>query len=78
LALSVWRAGRALTDVDQPILAAIDQRPQQHAANDAENRRVGADAKGERDDDSERQPFDAGQRPEREAKIGEEAHHKSF
>ena len=39
---------RALADVNQAILVAIDQRPQQHAADDAEDRRVGADAERER------------------------------
>ena len=40
--------GRALTDVDQPLLVAVDQRPQQHAADDAEDRGVGADAQRQR------------------------------
>ena len=35
---------RALADVDEAIFAAIDQRTQQDAANDAEDRGVGADA----------------------------------
>ena len=45
----------ALTDVDQPILVAIDERPEQHAADDAEDRSVGADAERQRDDDGRRE-----------------------
>ena len=41
----------ALTDVDQPVLVAIDQRPQQHAAHHAEDGGVGADAERKRNDD---------------------------
>ena len=48
----------ALADVDQAILVAVDQRPQQHAADDAEDRGVGADAERERHDDGEGQPLD--------------------
>ena len=44
-------ARRALADVDEAILAAIDQRAQQHAADHAEDRGVGADAEGEGDHD---------------------------
>ena len=44
-------AGRALADVDQAILIAIDERPEQHLADDAEDRGVGADAERERDGD---------------------------
>ena len=33
VALSTPRPRRALADVDQPVLVAIDQRPQQHAAH---------------------------------------------
>src|SRR4029453_1411586 len=44
-------ARRALTDVDQAIFVAIDERPEKHAPDDAEDRRVGADAQCERDDD---------------------------
>ena len=44
-------AWRALADIDEPVLIAIDQRPQQHAADDAENGGVGADAQRQREDD---------------------------
>ena len=66
-AFSVPRPLRALTDVDQPILVAVDERPQQHAADDAEDRGVGADAKGERDDDGDGESLDPGQRAQRDS-----------
>ena len=65
---------RALTDVDQPILVAVDQRPQQHAPDDAENRGIGANAERQRQDDGEGQALDPGQRSERKAEIGDQAH----
>ena len=37
-----------LADIDQPIRLPIDERTQKHAPNHTENRRVGADAQGER------------------------------
>ena len=64
-------AGRALADVDQPVLVAVDERPQQHAAHHAEDGGVGADAERQRDDDGEGQPLDPGQRPQGETRIGE-------
>ena len=48
LCAETWRV---LADVDQTIFVAIDQRPQQHAADHAEDRGVGADAERERDHD---------------------------
>ena len=62
-------AGRALADVDQPIFVAIDERPQQHAADDAEDGGVGADAERERDDDGEREALGAQQRAQRDAHV---------
>ena len=64
----------ALADVDQPILVAIDERPQQHAPDDAEDRGVGADAERQGDDHRDGQSLGPGQRPEGIAKVGEEAH----
>ena len=61
--------GRALPDVDQAILVAVDERPQQHAADDAEDRGVGADAQGQRDDDRDGQALDSGERPQRKAEV---------
>ena len=64
----------ALADVDQAVLVAVDQRPQQHAADDAEDGGVGADAERQREDDGDGQALDPGQRPQREAEVGDEAH----
>src|SRR5262249_46937631 len=55
-------ARRALADVDQAVFAAIDQGAQQHAAHDAEDRGVGADAEGQGDDDGGDQTLRAEQR----------------
>ena len=74
LAFSTAEAGRALADVDQPVLVAVDERPQQDAAHDAEDRGVGADAERQGDDDGDGQPLDPGQRPQGETEIGVEAH----
>ena len=41
-------AARGLADVDQPVLVAVDQWPQQHAAHQRENCCVGADAESQR------------------------------
>ncbi len=65
--------GRALADVDQPILVAVDERPQQDTADDAEDRGVGADAERERDDHGEGQTLDPGQRTKRELEVGDES-----
>ena len=67
-------AARALANVDQAILVLVDERPQQDAPDDAEDRRVGADAERQGEDDRDRQPFDPGQRPQRKLEIGDEAH----
>ena len=40
-----------LPQVDQPIAVTVGQRLEQHAADDAEDRRVGADAERQRDHD---------------------------
>jgi hypothetical protein len=63
------QTGRALADVNEAIGVAIDQRPQQHLAHDAEDRGVGADAKGEGDDDGGGQPLRAQQRSEADAHV---------
>ncbi len=56
---------RALPDVDEPVCVAIDERPQQHAPDDAENRRIRADAEGQREDDGERKASGADERAQR-------------
>ena len=59
LAFSLPLPVRALPDVDQPILVIVDERAQQHAPHDAEDGGVGADAERQRQDDGDRQSFDA-------------------
>ena len=54
---------RALPDIDQPVLAAVDQRPQQHTANQAEDGGVGANSQRQRHDDGEGEPLVPPQRP---------------
>ena len=66
----------ALPDVDQPVLIAVDERAQKHAADDAEDRRVGANPEREGHDDRDRQTFHAVQRSQSEAEISEQAHMK--
>ena len=49
-------ARRALPDINQPILVAVDQRLDEHAAHQREDGGVGADAQRERDDHDKRKP----------------------
>ena len=62
-------AWRALADVDQPIFVAIDERPEKHAADDAEDRRVGADAERECEDDGGGEALDPEKRADGEANV---------
>src|SRR6267143_4164742 len=62
----------SLFDVDQPVFVAVDERPQQHTANQAENRRVRPDTQRQREHHSERQPFGAPQRADRELHVTQE------
>ena len=62
LSRAVADAERGLTDVDDAILIAIHQRCQEHAADDAEDSGIGADAERESDDDRESQAFCSPQR----------------
>jgi hypothetical protein len=45
------------------------KRAQEHAVDDAENRRVRADAESEREHERDRKPGHAGQIPDRDADI---------
>ena len=63
-----------LADVDQAVLVAVDQRPQQHAADDAEDRGVGADTQRQREDDGERQALGSGEGPKGELEVSQERH----
>ena len=65
---------RALADVDEPVLVAVDERPQQHAADDAEDGGVGADAERQREHDGDGQALGAGERAKRELEVGDQAH----
>ena len=68
-------AARALADVDQAIFIAVDERPQQHAADDAEDRGVGADPERQGDDHRDRHALDPGQRAQRKPEVGHQAAH---
>ena len=56
----------------EPILVAVDERAEEHAADDAEDRGVGADSERERDDDGGGQPLDAPERAQGEADVASE------
>jgi hypothetical protein len=66
-------AERTLPQVDQAILITIHERLQQHAVDDTEDRRIGADAQSQRDDDGGGETLDAAHGPNRVTKVGEEA-----
>src|ERR1700722_903414 len=61
-----------LADVDDAIFVAIIERAEQHAANDAKDGGVGADAERERDDDGDREAFAAPEGAGGEFEVGEE------
>ena len=62
------RTRRALADVDEAVLFSIDQGPEQHAVDDAEDGRVGANAEREREDDRDGQSLDAAERTKGKSK----------
>ncbi len=64
----------ALADVDERVLVAVDERPEQHAAHDAEDGGIGADAQGQRQHDGGREAPGAGEGTDGVAKIRQEAH----
>ncbi len=70
-------AGGALAYVDEAILVAVDERPEEHAADDAEYGSVGADAEREGDHNRKGQAFDSGERTDGKTDICEEAHKHS-
>jgi hypothetical protein len=51
----------ALADVDEAVLLAVGERPQEDAPHDAENRRVRTDPERQRQDQHDREPLDLGQ-----------------
>src|SRR5262249_39452292 len=62
-------AARALSDIDQPVFAAIDERPQKHTTHHAENGGVGPDAERQRERHRDSQPFSSSERAARNSKI---------
>ena len=67
-------AGRALAEIDEVLFVLIDEWPEQHTADDAEDRRVGANTERKRQDDRDGEAFDLGQRPGGELEVCDEAH----
>ena len=59
-------ARRALPDVDEPVLVAIHQRPDQDAPDDAEDGGVGANPQSQGHDDGQREALGAKQRAKSE------------
>src|SRR5579885_2863675 len=62
-------AAGALANVDETILVAIDERPEKHAANHAEDGGVSADAKGEGENNGDRTTLAAPKRADGELEI---------
>jgi len=67
-------AGSALPDVDQPVLAAIDQGLEQHSAHQRENGGVCADAERQGKHHGDRQPWSPNERISRNSQITNEGH----
>src|SRR2546427_4739105 len=67
-------AGGALLDVNEAALVAVHERPEQHAAHEAEHRGICADPERERQDDGGRQAFGPRERAEGELEILEKSH----
>src|SRR5260370_15802163 len=58
-----------LVDIDEALLVAIDERPKEHAAYQAEDSGVGADAQRQREHHSGCQSFAARQGPHRKSQV---------
>jgi hypothetical protein len=67
-------AGGALADVNQPILVAVDERLEEHAAHQREDGRVGADSQRQRQDHGDRKSFRPRERVERNSQVINECH----
>jgi hypothetical protein len=63
-------------DPHEPVRLVERQRAQQHGIDDAEDRRVRADAEGKDGDDRERERRRAQQNPEAIAEVGDERAHE--
>ena len=59
---------RRLTDEDQPIAVSVGQRLEQHAVNDAEDRRIRANPEAQREDGQQRE---AGTLPQRAHRVSQ-------
>ena len=64
----------ALLNVDEAIFVSVHQRTKQHAANEAEDRGVRADAECQSPDNGERETLGARERAKREPQILNEQH----
>src|SRR5882762_4737643 len=62
-------AGSALADVNEALLVAINERPKEHAAHQAEDSGVGADAQRQREHHGGCQSFAARQRPHSKSQV---------
>ena len=56
------------------LLVVVDERLEQHAADDAEDGGIGADAEREREDDGDRQAAGPDQGTKRVAEVSQESH----
>ena len=63
---------RALADIDEAALVAVDERTKEYAAHQGEDGGVGADAKREREHNGDSEPFRATERAQRNFQIVEE------
>jgi hypothetical protein len=59
----------ALTDIDQPVLVAVNERFEEHAAHQREDGGIGADAKRQCENHGDHQPFGSSQRAECNSQI---------
>ena len=69
--------GGALTDVDEPVRVPVHERPQQHAADDAEDGGVGADAERQGQDDGDGKAGHPCKGPDGKLEVGYQAHDAS-
>src|ERR1700677_2667528 len=65
-------AGGALSDIDQPLLVAVDKRLEQDSAHQRENGSVRADAERQCKNHGDRQPWSPNQRVGRNSQIANE------
>ena len=68
--------GRRLAEIDEALPVLVGQRPQQHAADHAEDRGVGADAEREGQHGDEREAGALAERAEGEAEVVQQTGHE--